>query len=146
MSKTDAVGPKDASDWNEAWSAVSQLAAARGTTLRELGEGDGSAAAPISTIDPTGGAAGSGFAPAADLTASFAPIAPDQLARDIAEIERAAAALRRAEPALEPRLPGSQAGSEPRAANSIWLLVCVIWLTAAAVVSCALGAIMLLLR
>jgi hypothetical protein len=146
MSKTDAVGPKDASDWNEAWSAVSQLAAARGTTLRELGQVDGSAAGPISTIDPTDGAAGSGFAPAADLTPSFAPMAPDQLARDIAEIERAAAALRRAEPALEPRLPGSQSGSEPRVANSIWLLVCVIWLTAAAVVSCAIGAIMLLLR
>jgi hypothetical protein len=141
MSKTDALGPKDTSDWNQAWSAVSQLAAARGTTLRELGEANGSATAPISTIDPTAGTASTD---AADSAASFAPIVPDQLARDMAEIERAAAALRHAEPALEPRVPGIQAGSEPHAARSIWLLVCVIWFTAAAVVSCAIGAIVLL--
>ncbi len=146
MSNTDALGPKEISDWNQAWSAVSQLAAARGTTLRELGQDNESPPLPGSTLDPMGATARSGSEAAPDLTPSFAPIAPDQLARDIAEIERAAAALRRAEPALEPRVAGSQADTEPRAANSIWLLVSVIWLTAAAVVSCAIGAIALLLR
>jgi hypothetical protein len=125
MSKIEARGSKagDSSDWNHAWNVISRLAAARAATLRELGEDDRGAS----------------------IAATFAPIAPDQLARDMAEIEQAATALRRAEPALEPRAPDPQAGREPRAARSIWLLVCVIWLTAAAVVTCAIGAIVLLL-
>jgi hypothetical protein len=125
MSKIEARGSKaeDSSDWNHAWNLISQLATARAATLRELGEDDRDTS----------------------IVATFAPIAPDQLARDMAEIERAAAALRRAEPALEPRAPDPQAVSEPRIARSIWLLVCVIWLTAAAIVSCAIGVIVLLL-
>jgi hypothetical protein len=68
----------------------------------------------------------------------------NQLARDIAEIEQAAAALRRAEPALEPRAPEMPPGIEPRVSHSVWPLVCVIWLTAAMVVSCAIGTVVLL--
>jgi hypothetical protein len=143
MSKTDALGPKDTSDWNRAWRAVSQLAAARGKTLGEPGQVDARAAPPIAKTDPTADAATTGADTAAD-GASFAPIAPDQLARDIAEIERAAAALRRAEPTLGPRVPGIQAGGETQGPRSIWLLVGVIWITAAAVVSCAIGALALL--
>jgi hypothetical protein len=93
-------------------------------------------------------------APQPQFEPPLAPVAPDQLARDMiardmAEIERAAAALRRAEPALEPSLrhfPGL-AAAEPRAthsASSVWLLVGVIWLTAVAVVSCAVGTVALL--
>ena len=116
---------------------VSQLAATRGTTLREPTVDGRRASIPSSTIVPNG----------SDSAAiSFAPIAPGQLARDIAEIEQAAAALRRAEPALKPRAPDPQTSSEPRPPRSIWLLVGVIWLTAAAVVSCAIGAIVLLFR
>jgi hypothetical protein len=144
MSKIEALGSKakDRADWNHAWSVVSQLASARGTTLRELGEDDRSA-----SISPTPkpGDARPGSGSAAISAAPFAPIAPDQLARDIAEIERAAAALRRAEPALEPRAPDPQASHEPRTPRSIWLLVGVIWLTAVAVVSCATAAVVLLL-
>ena len=36
------------------------------------------------------------------------------------------------------------ASFEPRISHSIWPLVCVIWLMAAAVVSCAIGALVLL--
>jgi hypothetical protein len=143
------------------------LAAARGTTLRELGEGQ-SAAAPGTPIVPRTGADSGvnfarAFAPIApdQLTRDIAeieqaaatlrwaepqpraPIAPDQLARDMAEIEQAAAALRQAEPTLERRAPELPAVDAP-ASRSVWPLVCVIWLTALLVVSSAIGAIVLL--
>jgi hypothetical protein len=141
MSNIEALDSKaaDSADWNQAWSVVSQLAAARGATLRELGPDDRGAALPNTTVVAK---TGSGFA--ADPAAPFPPIAPDQLARDIAEIEQAAAALRRAEPSLERHAPEAPAGVEPRVSNSIWPLVCIIWLMAVAVVSCAIGALVLL--
>jgi hypothetical protein len=142
MSKIEVRGgpARDSSDWNHAWNVVSRLAAARGTALRDIGEDGRSASLPGAAIvsKPT-----PDFA--AILPAPFAPIAPDQLARDIAEIEQAAAALRRAEPALEPRAPDPQTGSASRTSRTIWPLVCVIWLTAVAVVSCTIGTIVLLL-
>jgi hypothetical protein len=181
MTNTEARGSKttDSSDWNRAWSVVSQLAAARGTALRELGQ-DESAAVPGARIDASlGNTSPSDATLALDAAAPsgppFAPVASDQLARDIAEIERAAtalrraepareprvhdqlardiaeieqaaAALRRAEPALEPRAPEMSPGIEPRVSHSVWPLVCVIWLTAAMVMTCAIGAVVLLVR
>ncbi len=125
MSKIEPRGTKarDSSDWNHAWKVVSRLAAARGTALRQIGEDDSKASA---------------------RRTRFGPIPRQQLASDVAEIERAAAALRRAEPALEARAPEPAASAEPRPSPSIWPLVCVIWLTAVLVVSCAVGAIVLL--
>lgn len=155
MTNTETRGSKttDSSDWNHAWSVVSQLAAARGTALRELGLDD-RAAVPSARIDESLrdtslrdaglGDTAPGSNAAAASTPPFGPIAPDQLARDIAEIEQAAAALRRLEPALKPRTLETAAGIEPRVARSIWPLVCAIWLTAAMVVTCAVGAVVLL--
>ena len=139
MTNTEVRGSKttDSSDWNHAWSVVSQLAAARGTALRALGRDDRAAAADAK-IDTSDAA----ITPAPP----FGSIAPDQLARDIAEIEQAAAVLRRTEPALEPTAPETPADFEPLVARSVWPLVCVIWLTAAMVVSCAIGAVVLLVR
>jgi hypothetical protein len=174
MSKIEVLGSQapDSADWNHAWNVVSQLAAARGTTLRELGE-DRSAAVPGTAIDQRAGADSSvnfarAFAPIKpdQLTRDIAEIeqaaatlrwaepqspaavaseqiAPDQLARDMAEIEQAAAALRQAEPTLERRAPETPAVDAP-ASRSVWPLVCVIWLTALLVVSSAIGAIVLL--
>jgi hypothetical protein len=140
MSKIEVLGSKarDSSDWNHAWKVVSRLAAARGTTLRQIGEDDRGAAISRPALEPNS------RSDSAAAVAPLAPTAPDQLARDIAEIERAAAALRRAEPTLEPRAPETETSPEPRPSRSIWPLVCVIWLTAVLVVSCAAGAIMLL--
>jgi len=60
-----------------------------------------------------------------------APAEPDQLARDIAAIERATAALRKAEPALESWSdPPPQVSHKPR---PIWLLVGVLWISTAIV-------------
>jgi hypothetical protein len=145
MTNTEARGSKttDSSDWNHAWSVVSQLAEARGTALRELGQDD-RAAAPSAGIDASLRDATLAPNAAAPPTPPFAPVVSDQLARDIAEIEQAAAALRRAEPTLEPRAPEMPPGIEPRVSHSVWPLVCVIWLTAAMVVSCAIGAVVLL--
>jgi hypothetical protein len=179
MSNTEARGSKttDSSDWNHAWSVVSQLAAARGTTLRELGQDD-RAAVPSAGVDASFGDTSlrdATLAPnaAAPSAPPFAPVVPDQLARDLAEIEQAAAALRWAEPALEPRVHDRLArdiaeieqaaaalrrlepaleprahemppGIEPRVSRSVWPLVCVIWLTAAMLMTCAVGAVVLL--
>jgi hypothetical protein len=139
MSKIEAIGSKaaDSSEWNHAWSVVAQLAAARGATLGERGDGSTPAPAPASE-------ARTRTESAADLAAPFGAVAPDQLARDMAEIERAAAALRRAEPTLERRVLHSPTGFEAPAARSVWPLLCVVWLTAVAVVSGAIGAISLL--
>ncbi len=55
----------------------------------------------------------------------------DQLARDIADIESATAALRRAEPALESwTKPPTPAVTKPR---PLWLLIGVLWLSTALV-------------
>jgi len=80
-------------------------------------------------VDPAG------LAEAEALTAGEG----DQFARDIAEIERATAALRRAEPALEcwSHVP-AQASSKPR---PVWLLVGVLWLSTALVTIGAVVAI-----
>jgi hypothetical protein len=169
MSKMEMRGPPatDSSDWNHAFNVVSQLAAARGATLRELGEDH--AGLPRSAPDAETGAdsvtnTAPPFTPVApdQLTRDIAEIeqaatalrwseprvalAPDQLARDIAEIEQAAAALRRAEPALEPRAPDPPATFDAPASRSVWPLVCVIWLVAVLVVSSTIGAVVLLVR
>lgn len=119
----------DSTDWNHAWQLVAQLAEARATALREIGAPDTAAAAPA----------------VADQNTFAASLASNQLARDMAEIERAARALRRAEPLLEPSQPASETAVELRGARSIWLLVSVIWLTALLVVSCGVAAVALLL-
>ncbi len=74
--------------------------------------------------------------------------AHDQFARDIAEIERATAALRRAEPSLE---MWSEAGSEARTDDAaaltirktrpVWLLIGLLWLSTALVTVGAVAAI-----
>ena len=83
------------------------------------------------------------------VTAESGPLVPaDQLARDIAEIERASAALRKAEPALETwtETPaGSWSDEAPAAAlrkpRPVWLLVGLLWLSTALVTAGAVAAI-----
>jgi hypothetical protein len=68
--------------------------------------------------------------------AALAQTAREQLARDIAEIEHATAALRKADPGLESwtDLPAAAAGN-PR---PVWLLIGALWLSTALV---TLGAV-----
>lgn len=76
------------------------------------------------------------------------PVHADQLARDIAEIERASAALRKAEPALESWTDSPVgAWSEDAPAGSlhkprpVWLLIGLLWLSTALVTAGAVAAI-----
>jgi hypothetical protein len=65
-----------------------------------------------------------------DAAGALAQFERDQLARDIADIESAAAALRRAEPALQtwtkPQMPAVVPKSRP-----LWLLIGLLWLSTA---------------
>jgi hypothetical protein len=169
MSKIESRGaePTDTSDWNHAWNVIAQLAAARGTALREL-EKDADIRAPEPERAPQVSQAQHDIDPPLDPQRAYAElvdsmhdadpiatpvtrfgsVAADQLARDMAEIERAAAALRRDEPELEPQSEVPRPAAEIRlshSSHSVWFLVGVIWLTAVAVVSCAVGTVALLL-
>jgi hypothetical protein len=68
------------------------------------------------------------------------PAVHDQLARDLAEIETATAALRKAEPGLESwtKIEETAVVSKPR---SVWLLVGALWLSTVVVVAVAVVAI-----
>jgi hypothetical protein len=140
MSKIEAgAKPTDSPDWERAWGAVAHLAAARDATLPGVGEPP-----PVAGEPPAIPLASAPTPTLAAAEAALPPLAGDQLARDIAEIAQAAAALRRAEPSLEPRLPDGEARSELRNVDSVWVLVTLIWLCAASVISCAIGAAVLL--
>jgi hypothetical protein len=66
----------------------------------------------------------------------------DQLARDIAEIERASAALCKAEPALE--VWTDRPSTEAYKPRSVWLLIGVVWVSTACVTAGAIVAIVAL--
>lgn len=139
MSNTTAAGSdaNDGSDWNRAWNVVARLAAARGSALPDVD-------APPHELPPAGPTEGGDCAPVI-VTEPFAPIAPDQLARDIAEIERVAAALRAQDPTLELHQAEPETANEPRAVRSVWTLVTAIWIFAALVMLGSLAALFLLL-
>ncbi|HUD87801.1 MAG TPA: hypothetical protein VMR17_15270 [Xanthobacteraceae bacterium] len=74
-----------------------------------------------------------------DESSALADTARDQLAREIAEIETATAALRRAEPALESWTSAPPATlHKPR---PVWLLIGVLWLSTVLVTAGAVVAI-----
>jgi len=72
------------------------------------------------------------------------PSQADQLARDLADIERAAEALRRAQPALEtwndPR-NDDRSAAPMRKPRPVWLLIGLLWLSTALVTVGAVAAI-----
>jgi hypothetical protein len=93
---------------------------------------DGAAGAAASVDERALGHLG-GDANADDDAGSASPLPgePDQLARDLAAIEHATAALRKAEPALESwSNPPPQTRRKPR---PVWLLVGVLWISTALV-------------
>ncbi len=143
MSNNNLVGhePVDRSDWNSAWEIVSRLAAVREAALSEL-EKD---VRPASAVEPPrerqsdkrGAAGAPQAAPAID---------PEQLARAVAEIEQASAALRRSDPMLEAWHPAASAGPITPAQRSVWMLIGGLWLSASLVVAVAAGAIIYHIR
>jgi hypothetical protein len=132
MPNKDATGskPADRADWNSAWEIVARLAAAREASLHEI-EPPHPAVARSRVAQPV-----------ANALAPTEPVDPDQLARAVAEIEKASAALRQAEPGLEVGVPDAP----PRRIRywSIWLLIGGVWISATLVVAGAPGAILYL--
>jgi len=127
-------------DWNGALEAISGLSSARAATLPQATDAPKLRQEAAAMRTPK---AGRNLGPK-HLAEPSASIAPDRLARDMAEIEQAAAALKREEPRLEPQGPGLEAKAEMRTARSVWILIAVIWLSVASAVSCAIGAVLLL--
>jgi hypothetical protein len=136
MPGNDTIGSRsaDRSDWKQALQLVSRLAAASEATLQNVD----ATRQEMAVLDPRRWSALQAQKPGAPLDA-------DQLARAVAEIEQAAAALRRSEPALELWLPHQPAGSETRRHRSIWILIGGIWIGASLVVAGTAAAILYLL-
>ncbi len=112
----------------------------QGLAYQPSGGEDGDVA--LSEIDAFDTAPPAGPNGAAREDGALAPA--DQVALDIAEIERAAAALRRAEPALEAWTTSSSNEPlpvTPRNPRPVWLLVGLLWLSTALVAAGAVAAI-----
>jgi hypothetical protein len=134
MPRNDAIGSKaaDRSTRNNAWEIVSRLAAAREAALEEIKQERRVPAAPSARVGNT----------ATSSSNEIATIDPDQLARAVAEIEQASAALRRAEPTLE--MGVASAPTRSRKYWSVWILIGCVWISATLVVAGATGAILYL--
>ena len=116
---------------------VSRLGRARDTVPRDIGAGRASTGTFAVGRTRNGGGA---------FARSIAPIASvdsEALARAIAEIEIASAALRQSEPTLEPWRPNAEALGEQRYLP-VWILIGVVWIAALLGLSGATGAILYL--
>lgn len=131
--------PVDESDWSNAWQAAPRLATARHLIVRDLAARRASIEAPA--VDRRQ----SGKYTIAASVEPIAPVDPSQLGRAVAEIEKASAALRHLEPALELWQPGSETHGETRSYLSVWILIGGIWISTILVLSAATGAILYVL-
>jgi hypothetical protein len=133
MSKIDTrVAKSGDPEWSGSWRSLSQLAATHGTSPPLANEEQGEAErqrvlGPLAAFE------------------RLPPVACDQYIREVADIEQATAELRRIEPSLEPRPPGSEVETEMSSGRSVWVLVGLIWVFAASVVFCTIAAVVLLL-
>ncbi len=116
---------------------VSGLGGARDTALRDIGTGRASIETfAVGRMRNGGNAVARSIAPPA-------PVDSDTLARAIAEIEIASAALRQSEPALEPWQPNFATQGERRYLP-VWLLIGAVWIAALLGLTGATGAILYL--
>jgi hypothetical protein len=93
----------------------------------------------IMSLQPGHAAAALQLDPDRQEAGTMAATVRDQLAREVAGIEAATAALRRAEPALESwTTEPANTGGKPR---PVWLLIGVLWLSTALVTVGAVAAI-----
>ena len=132
MPNNDALGakPTDRSGWSDAFEAVSRLAAAREAAMDGVTEDRrGAAVRGLTASDVVADARKQG-------------IDPDQLARAVAEIEKASAALRRSEPTLEVGLPAATRVGTRKKYSSVWILIGSIWISATLVVAGATAGIL----
>jgi hypothetical protein len=114
-----------------------RLDGARDTVLHDVGAG------PASIETFAVGRMRNGANAVARSIAAPAPVDSDALARAIADIEIASAALRRSEPTLEPWPPTSETRGEQRYLP-VWILIGAVWIAALLGLSGVTGAILYL--
>jgi len=139
MLNKDAQGFRfvDKAHSGEARQAMSRLVAAQRTVSHDIGADPGLFEA--FAVDHTR----SGEDAVALSVAPLAPVDSEALARAIAEIEIASAALRQSEPTLEPWRPKSETQGEQRYLP-VWILIGAVWIAALLGLSGATGAILYL--
>jgi hypothetical protein len=137
---TNSIESTSKSDrkWNDVQNMIGELVAERHEHAPVAGE-HAATAGRHAILD------GAGYASRATAGSIEDDLEADQFARDIAEIERAAAALRAGEPDLEPWMTGTTAAPEHRQPRSVWLFVGTIWITTVLVTGAATLAITSLL-
>jgi hypothetical protein len=122
---------------NNARQTVSRHGGARDTVRHDIGAGSASIENfAVGRMRNTANAVARSIAPPA-------PADSDALARAIAEIEIASAALRQSEPALEPWQPSAETHGERRYLP-VWILIGAVWIAALLGLSGATGAILYL--
>jgi hypothetical protein len=127
---------RDSAEWNNAWATIARLAAARQIALHDMRLDHPAPSVSHPMTDSLNDAD-----PAAGLRATTDAVDQNQLAQAIAEIEQASAALKSAQPALEPWRPGATPASEPRKQYSVWILIGTIWLSMLLIVAGVIAAI-----
>jgi hypothetical protein len=118
---------------------MSRLATSRNVSVRETEEAHqpvGSLRAAVDIAVPT---------TPRNLMSHSTLLDSSEYARAIVEIEQAAAALCRAEPALEAWAPDAVPASEPRYRWSVWILIGGVWISTVLVVASAIAVTLYLL-
>jgi hypothetical protein len=121
------VSPKSPA-WDEAWTSVRRLAAARQGVTEGAAVHNGQ-----STSVP-------------DRTEDDIRFISEQVQRDFAEIETASATLRHAQPDLEPWSPPTAEATRTNKPRSIWVVVGAVWVSTVLLMAMATLAIASLLR
>lgn len=120
------LGPYETPDWHHAMRAIHRLAAARDTIEAEM-------SASLAPVRPT---------PRKDQPPrNEPPPRGEYLARDLADIAAAARELRRAEPHLAPWSAPEPRSPQARSPHTVWMLIGVIWTSAALLVGLSVLAI-----
>jgi hypothetical protein len=135
MSEFPTSRPVGNREWYEAWNLVRRLDAAR-QGVSDQAAGD----EVVETSDRVPPAPTVNLA-AARSQAKDAAIDPDELARAIADIEQASAALRQAEPTLGtwPDRPAPMI--QPLSPRSAWMLIGTVWISTVLVMGSVIFAI-----
>jgi len=101
--------------------------------------------APVTTRHAAAAVEGAEHSPSPTTVPAQDDLEPNQLERDIAEIERAVEALRKGEPDLELWTNSTIPAPEPRKFRSAWFFVGTIWIATVLVTGAATLAITSLL-
>jgi hypothetical protein len=124
MSDRPTSRPASSPEWDNAWDLVRRLGAARYRLSNDAARDEAIAAA--GRVSP---ASTNGATTLAAPTSSETALDPDELARAIADIERASAALRRAEPALESGVERPAPHAQLSGPRPVWVLIGVLWIS-----------------